>query len=1031
MHIFPHINIGTLASKLLEDILSKSNFEANSTKGGFLTGGSVIVCESKGLQEYLQKECADKYGIWTALPFKPLAGLLMQCAYNLSPKNQKKDEQENVFNANNLVWAIYRFLKGSEKTFSFASEIATLFAAYQIYRPELIEIWNKGEIYEIKGADSNFKNNEKWQRELWLKLKKEYNEPDISELYKLIEHELSGKNFLPKQIFVFAPLSIAPIHLKTLSLLSQVCKINLYLLQISTEYIGTHLSDKKIANLRKESWQKNKILNENELYWDLGNRLIANLGRNAQVLYEQILEIGIGDWGLGIGENDLQIQTLLQIIQNNIINDSSQLKILNSQFSILNSLTFNNCFSPLRETEVLCDYILDLFVNNKELTPADIAVVSPNIENYASAIESVFERNKIPYKIADRDVKKSSKTAQLLNLLFAQIGSRHEAPDIVALFEYSMYVQSKELEASDRELLEKWVRENAIRHGLKSDRPLPNYSFESGFEQLAAGFFMVSENEFSEKGDYCYPDIEGNPAKILGDFIFFVNALREFEEASKKEKSIEDWDYFFKEKFQIFFGTDEVNFHEDKDNPYQKIINVWDSLKKEMLIGFGGNSNTLINFSLLKSALPRKLESNAKSSYSLSGMLSFSNLETTRALPHKVICCIGMNSKEFPRQNKNKEISIIDAKYEQGDKDTANEDRHIFLETILSAKEALYISWVGQDEKNAEELEPSSVVTMLLKNLKEQYGIDTKSLVTKHPLQPFSKKYYNGTLSTYDNRWIANKESCKSFNQVNQGSDNIWQWEVSVEIEEKKDIDSLYRILSDAPKYFLRTVCNIELPEDASLLEDTEPFIVERGLGEWELADLILKNRNIEIAKLRGELPSGKFADKIIEKKIEEVYEMKKMEDENVKTFIRPSNDKGKHRLWHWLKHLELNLEEAMDSDIILKTGKIRLPKLSKEKTQKEIEKLWKLADALKTKMLPIFPDAAWAFLKSEENENKKIRIAEKSIFENEYNSQYTKMLLGSAKSFKDLGVEKEFVECSEKLFENYNGVEVNFHRIK
>jgi len=282
MRIYLHTNIETLASKFLEDVLSKSNFGESHARGGFLSGGSLIVCESKGLQEYLQKKCTDKYGIWTALPFKPLPGLLMQCAYNLS--KFKKDEKENVYNPHNLVWAIYALLEGEKKTFSFANEVATLFFAYQIYRPELIEKWEKNEAYRIKEADENFIKNEKWQRELWQKLKKEYEgEQNIYQLYKSIEQGLKNEKLLPKQIFIFAPISIAPIHLSVLRLLPNV---NLYLLQISEEYLGDHLSDKKIANLRKKSW----AVNTDELYWDLGNRLIANLGRCSQMFYEQILE---------------------------------------------------------------------------------------------------------------------------------------------------------------------------------------------------------------------------------------------------------------------------------------------------------------------------------------------------------------------------------------------------------------------------------------------------------------------------------------------------------------------------------------------------------------------------------------------------------------------------------------------------------------------------------------------------------------------------------------------------------------------
>ena len=1004
MRIVPHIDIETLADRFIEDLLSKDNFGASSAKGGFLTGGNVIVCESKGLQEYLQKKCVDKHGIWTALPFKPLAGLLMQCAYNLSPKEHKKDESENVFNANNLVWAIYKLLKDEKKTFFFAGEIASLFSAYQIYRPELMRKWNRGETYGIPNADENFRDNEKWQRNLWTELKTEYkSEQDISQLYEFMESELKNskneKKFLPKQIFIFAPPAMAPVHLKTLTLLAKAgCKVNLYLHLISGKYIGDTKSEKSVVYLRKKSWAENeKIVDENRLYWDLGNRLIANLGRSAQILYEQI-----GWENLEPIDEPLSTNSLLEKIQANIINDDDK-KDKSEKDS---SITLNNCFSPLREIEVLCDYLLDLFAN-KNLSPTDIAVVSPNIEPYASAIEMVFGSSGIPYKIADRDLKKYDKTAQLLNLLLSQIGGRYEAADVVALFEYSKFVRNEELDLNDRERLEKWIRENAIRHDLENFAEPPNYSFESGFDQLAAGFFMISETEFSEAGEYCYPDIEGRAAGILGDFICFVRALKEIDGESKKEKLIEDWDKFFKENLQTFFGADETDFNEDRDNPYQKVIGTWDSLKKEMLTGFGGSIP--IDFSVLKNALLRKMEANAKNSYSLSGKVSFSNFETIRAVPHKVICCIGMNGKDFPRQTISKEISIIAAEYRQGDKDTANEDRLMFLETICSAKESLYISWIGQSEKTAEELDPSSVVIMLLKNLKEQYEIDREKAVVKHPLQPFSKKYYDGTLSTYDGRWRA----------VAGNSNEIWKWEIaSGEIEEKGNIENLYKALSDVSKYFLRTVCNMELPEDIELLEKSEPFVVEKGLEEWKLSDLILNEGNIKIAKLRGELPNGKFADKIIEEAEKEIEKLREnAKDEIPGTFwIYLGKDKGKYRLKHWLYHLDLNLKKKENTKIFLKDKIITLPGISREKAEEILDKLWKLKLELEKRILPIFPDAAWEY-----NRAKNLSKAWEKL---DSYSQYAKMTTGNAESFKDLGIEEEFIEYSEKLFENYDGVE-------
>ena len=1010
-------------------------------KGGFLTGGKMLVCESQGLQEYLKKTCVDKHGIWTALPFKPLAGLLMQCAYNLSPKDQRKDEKDNLYNPNNLVWAIYNLLpetepnQKTEKTFSHASEMASLFFGYQIYRPKLINEWTDGKVYEIKDATGNFIKNEEWQRKLWSELTTKYGNENITCLYNSIESALKNpeikKDFLPQQIFIFAPLAMAPIHLKTLTLLAASgCNVNLYVHQISKEYIGAHLSDKQIARNRKNAWANNKIIaNENRLYWDLGNRLIANLGRSAQVFYEQILEYSDAVQEIEIEEletrNQKSEKTLLKQIQEDIINDNDA--ILNSQFSTFN-LTFNSCFSPLREIEVLSDYILDLFANNKELTPADIAIVAPNIDIYASAIEMVFERYEMPYKIADRNVKKYDKTLQLLNMLFSLIGSRYEAPDVVALFEYSRFVQNMELDFNCRERLEKWVRENAIRHGLKKSGDIPDYSFESGFDQLAAGFFMISESGFSGAKEYCYPDIEGNSAYILGDFVLFVRSLEELEEKSKTKHTLKNWDSFLKENLQIFFDKRETGFNEDSDNPYQKVMDAWNSLRNEMKTGFG-NESVSMDFSVLKNALQKKMESCAKKSYSLSGKISFSNIETLRSVPNEIICCIGMNSKEFPSQTPAKDISLMAAKPEQGDKDEANEDRLMFLETILSARKSLYISWVGQSEKNADELDPSSVVVMLLNNLKNQYGIDKEKIVVKHPLQPFSKRY-SDYLFTYDNRW----GECKTEHK------NVWDTDFinkADEVNEKKDaekrdIDALFRILSDSPKYFLKDVCNIELPEDIELLDGVEPFIVERGLDEWKLKDMILKKKDIEVAQLRGELPKGNFADKIIKFKEKQVKKMEELKEEGVETFIKPSRDKGKYRLWHWLQHLEHNRKEESVTHMILLTenGKEpiinKLEKISKADAEAELKRLWSLADELKIKMLPIFPDAAWKYCSK-----KDLKAAERDIFGNGYEegiarySSYAKKILGDASSFADIAnMEKNFITYSDRLFEKY--LEVN-----
>jgi hypothetical protein len=77
--------------------------------------------------------------------------------------------------------------------------------------------------------------------------------------------------------------------------------------------------------------------------------------------------------------------------------------------------------------------------------------------------------------------------------------------------------------------------------------------------------------------------------------------------------------------------------------------------------------------------------------------------------------------------------------------------------------------------------------------------------------------------------------------------------------------------------------------------------------------------------------------------------------------------------------------------------------------------------------MLPIFPDAAWEYFKLNKSEDEKIYAAEQKIFGDGFSkglaeySLYAKKVLANAKSLKELGVEREFTRCSERLFEGYD----------
>ena len=52
-----------------------------------------------------------------------------------------------------------------------------------------------------------------------------------------------------------------------------------------------------------------------------------------------------------------------------------------------------------------------------------------------------------------------------------------------------------------------------------------------------------------------------------------------------------------------------------------------------------------------------------------------------------------------------------------GDRSSREDDRYLFLETLWCAKEFLYLSYVGQSIRQAQEIPPSVVVNELLDGL--------------------------------------------------------------------------------------------------------------------------------------------------------------------------------------------------------------------------------------------------------------------------------------------------------------------------
>ena len=86
-----------------------------------------------------------------------------------------------------------------------------------------------------------------------------------------------------------------------------------------------------------------------------------------------------------------------------------------------------------------------------------------------------------------------------------------------------------------------------------------------------------------------------------------------------------------------------------------------------------------------------------------------------RSIPFKVVALLGLNNDKFPRKETAASFNLIGRdKRRRGDRNVKENDKHLFLDTLLSAKDYLYLSYIGQSAKDNTTIPPSVMVDELV-----------------------------------------------------------------------------------------------------------------------------------------------------------------------------------------------------------------------------------------------------------------------------------------------------------------------------
>ncbi|MGZ5010235.1 MAG: exodeoxyribonuclease V subunit gamma [Methylobacter sp.] len=798
----------------------------------------VFLIQSQGMERWLSQQLASQFKVWGNYEFLFPGKFFSSLAQSIDSRLS-----DAAFERNLMLWRIEallrkldgevflpltQYLSGENialKRYQLAQQLSQIFDQYQMMRPDMLEAWQKDQLlYQT--------TTEAWQQALWLQITEQTGKKHrgslwldvIAKLNAAEEGAFSPK--LPERISVFGLNTMPPLFLSYLQGLSRHCQLHLFLLNPAQDF-WADLAGKKQRAL-DESFS--------------GHPLLSTLGQQGREFQEMLLEQAQFDFEPESFEPS-EAHTNLQWLQNGILNNRLDGQTLQPD----NSISIHACHSRMREVEVLKNQLLQALETDATLELRDIVVMAPDIQVYEPFISAVFDN--IQHAIADRSLRLSNNALDAFIRFLDLSQSRFGWQAVLDLLEQPVVYPGFGLSETDLELIKHWVRDTRVRWGRsaqhKQELGLPELSentWQATLDRLLMGYAVGSDQDFVAEV-LPYRDIEGSSAQALGSLCDFMQLLFKASKELKQAKPLKSW------STQLYYYADQL-LAAAEPVERQQLNELLAELSAELAAVHNDDVDLQVIISWLKGMVAEHKSANGF----LRGQLTFCSMLPMRSIPFKVIALLGMNDGEFPKIDRHPTFDLLAKDFRKGDRSHRSDDRYQFLEILLSARQQLIVTYIGQSISHNDPIPPSVVISELLEAL--PCGGD---LIIRHPLQPFSRRYFDGT----ENLFSFSEPDCETARALSgrgdQTATGLW-WQGTIPETnvgtEVIDLSELFSFFRHPQRHFMQRQMDLRFTGMRINAEEREPFSIAKleGYGiyhEW-IHDA-LNGKPVSVKKLQAQ----------------------------------------------------------------------------------------------------------------------------------------------------------------------------------
>ncbi|UFU03693.1 exodeoxyribonuclease V subunit gamma [Ruania suaedae] len=793
------------------------------------------------------------------------------------------DPEEDPWRSARLVWPVLetvdgcldedwaaplsRYLGQAEDTVrrsrrvALAQRIAGLFASYAHQRPDLIAAWLAG--IDTDGHSAPVPDDLRWQPQLWRRVREHIGSPSPAEtlataLTAIEAHPESVD--LPGRLSVFGPTRLPEDQLRVLRGLARSRDVHLWLPHPSPAVWGA--VEREPASSVRRAGQKPVARHP----------LLISMGSDATELQRRVLDDPAGPV-VRHHAAPPPPATLLGRLQQSLREDEPEPGALPVAVND-RSVQVHACHGRARQVEVLREVLTGLFAADPSLEPRDVVVMCPDVDAFAPLITATFGAapdgatqvhpgQQLRVSLADRGASSTNPVLAVLETVLRLADSRVGAPDVLDLAASTPVRRRFRLSDDDLDRWRTWAIEVGVRWGEDGSRrarfgidpSVRQGTWDAALDRVLLGVAMAEEDSRYVGAALPVDDVGSTDVDRAGRFAELVDRLARLLARMDGAPPLHRW---------LDTLEDVLTLLTEPEEPWQAIHarRVLAGVRESGAAGAGGHEEGPLLLADVRALLADRLAGRPTRSGFRTGALTVCSLEPMRAVPHRVVCLLGMDDGAFPRSPTPSGDDLLARDPCLGERDLRSEDRQIFLDAVTAAGEHLVIVHTGADERTGASRPPAVPVAEMIDALERVAtapggGTIRAHLVVQHPLQSVDERAFtDGALGapgpfSFDVAAFRGARAGRG-ERVAPGllvTEPLPAPEAANTSEDTSpsqaaerpvlDLDELIELLEHPAKWFVRRRLGVQVLRQEDEVEDRLPLSVG-PLESWAAGDRIL-----------------------------------------------------------------------------------------------------------------------------------------------------------------------------------------------